>query len=147
MSCPFCSIRSNPEEQTQRVIAHSDDWIVMAVLHPEIKGHCIVFPKRHISTLTEDISTSHQLFETGLMLAPTVIAALGAPAFQLKINNNVFSVENTGNHVGHIHLHIIPRFHEGDAFSLERYGSMEKYFDSIVPTIRAVVLNHSQSWA
>lgn len=112
-NCAFCQIAKNLKEQEYRTIFSNKEYLGMLVSHPETKGHFIVFPKIHCSELTK-LKGRGGLFKLTIELAEKITKKLGAKAYTLKVNNKVFMLETDPLHIGHIHIHIIPRYSEND---------------------------------
>lgn len=108
-NCVFCRIASNPESERGRIFFENEEYLGMQVLHPETKNHFIVFPKSHASEMLE-MPDKGGFFELVVKLAEEKIIEYGAKAYVLKLNNNIYKLENDPMHVGHIHMHVIPRW-------------------------------------
>lgn len=80
----------------------------MKVLHPETSGHFIVYPRLHLSEMLE-MNDRGKFFELVVELAEKFTDLWGAKAYVLKLNNNIYKLENDPMHVGHIHMHVVPR--------------------------------------
>jgi histidine triad (HIT) family protein len=79
-------------------------------IYPTSIGHTLVAPKKHSCDLTDmDEETARRLFAVAKKIAPRVIDAVRADAFNLVMNNGA----KAGQVIMHPHLHIIPRF-DGD---------------------------------
>ena len=101
MSCPFCNISKD------RIIKEFHYWLLIKDLYPVSKGHSLIIPKRHITSL-EDI-TSVEFYEL-LTVIKNTLKFLAA-----TFNTNDFNIGmNLGKYAGqtieHIHIHIIPRY-------------------------------------
>ena len=107
--CAFCQIASNPDLERERIVFENEKYLGMQVLHPETKNHFIVFPKVHANELLE-MPNKGDFFETGVQLSEEKIKEYGARAYVLKLNNNIYKFENDPMHVGHTHMHVIPRY-------------------------------------
>ncbi|OGD81337.1 hypothetical protein A2572_02345 [Candidatus Collierbacteria bacterium RIFOXYD1_FULL_40_9] len=110
-NCVFCEIGGNPEVEAKRIIYSDNFYVGMRVLHPESEGHFILFPKLHYSEMSQ-IGNAGKFFEKVVELAEKQVKELGASAYVLKLNNNVYKLENDPMHVGHIHMHVVPRYAE-----------------------------------
>lgn len=78
-------------------------------VNPLARGHTLVIPKQDAETLEALEDGGEALFDTVRRLAPRVADAVGAPAYNVGLNNG----EASGQEVPHVHVHIVPRF-EGD---------------------------------
>jgi diadenosine tetraphosphate (Ap4A) HIT family hydrolase len=113
-NCVFCEIVNGQNAQKERIINVSKGFISLLVSHPETKGHSIIFTKKHYSELSEMTDKIGNLMIETYNEAERIINKLHAKAYVLKLNNNIYRLEINPNHVGHIHMHIIPRFRPKD---------------------------------
>lgn len=86
--------------------------VVLAFLdvNPLAEGHTLVIPKRAVERLEQ--LTPEEAAEIGKALpviARKVLAATGAPGYNLLQNNGTVASQE----VAHVHFHVIPR-HSGD---------------------------------
>ena len=108
-TCVFCRILSDPKHLDHEIVWEGEKYVAMKVIHPETEGHFIVFPKLHVSEMT-DMPDPGDFFELVVFLAEKFTKKWRAPAYVLKLNNNVYKLENDPMHVGHIHMHVVPRY-------------------------------------
>lgn len=108
-NCVFCDMVENIQSISERIIFSDDQYIGIRVMHPESDGHFILFPKLHYSQMSE-MNEKGQFFESVVKLAESQMEKLHADAYVLKLNNMVYLLENDPMHVGHIHMHVIPRY-------------------------------------
>lgn len=113
-SCAFCQVAPNTGDQTERVIFSDQEFVAMFVSHPQTLGHFVVFPNHHFSELAQMIDKVEPLTKTTVNLAERVTLILGAKAYVLKLNNKLYALEDHPGHVGHIHMHVIPRYTSDD---------------------------------
>lgn len=109
-TCPFCRILSGQEAQRDRIFYEDGRYVAMLVRQPRSRGHFIVFPKAHRSQLSEMKNEFGVFFSKVHELAEDATQKLGAPAYELKLNNNIYLLEDDPDHVGHIHMHVVPRY-------------------------------------
>ena len=109
--CVFCQIAKTPKSESHRIIYSDDKYIGMRVLNPESEGHFILFPKKHFSEI-KDVINKGKYFELVIRLAEKFTKKLGAKAYFIKMNNNVYKLENDPMHVGHVHIHVVPRYNK-----------------------------------
>lgn len=112
-NCVFCQIVSEPKEESFRILFEDKTFIVMLVSHPQTRGHFIVFPKNHVSEMVE-MENKSEFFGLVIDLAEKFTKKLEAKAYVLKLNNNIYKLENDPLHVGHIHMHVVPRYTNED---------------------------------
>lgn len=111
-NCVFCKIikgeiPSSKVYEDEKVVAFLDIGQVT-------KGHTLVIPKDHKATIFElPEETAASLFSTVPKLARALKQTF-RPVGLNVVNNNG---EIAGQTVFHIHLHLIPRYGEGDGFS------------------------------
>ncbi len=108
--CIFCKIVKG-EIPCARL--YEDDFVLSFLdINPINRGHALVLPKKHYSTLfdapEEDLKACMAAIK---VVAHAVYDGMGAEGLNLLQNN----YRAAGQLVGHIHFHIIPR-HVGDVF-------------------------------
>jgi histidine triad (HIT) family protein len=136
-SCVFCNILSGTDPQSERLIYRDERWAALVVLHPETYGHFIVFPITHYSTLNEMGEELGALIMKTHALAERAIFALRASAYYLKVNNNVFRLEKANpRHVGHVHMHVVPRYSTSDTFAVDSPEELESYFEKVLRSLK-----------
>ncbi|MBK8913548.1 MAG: HIT domain-containing protein [Phycisphaerales bacterium] len=89
-----------------------EDALTFAFLDiaPLAPGHTLVIPRREVALLHELTGDeAAALARTAAQLAPRILAAVGASAYNLLQNNG----SAAGQVVPHVHVHIIPR-RDGD---------------------------------
>ena len=103
--CIFCKIADGKIPAAK---IYEDAYVISFLdIMPANKGHCLVVPKNHTTTLIEMNDKD---------LAATIMAAKKvAKAMSLSFGNSSFNmVMNNGREAGqvvnHAHIHIIPRF-------------------------------------
>ena len=119
--CVFCKIINGKIPCTK--IYENDKVLAFLDVSPISKGHTLVIPKKHFESLKdipEDILCD--LTKTAKKLAPLIIKAVNAHAFNLGLNNG----KEAGQLVMHVHFHIIPRF-ENDG---HKHWSEKSYKES-----------------
>lgn len=108
-NCVFCKIIRG--EIPSATVLQTDEAVVFLDINPVNPGHVLVVPRAHHATLADlpDDLAAH----VGSLLprvARAVLAATGAPAFNVVVNNG----RAAGQTVGHGHWHVIPRFPDDD---------------------------------
>ena len=118
-NCIFCKIIN--KEIPSKVVYEDNDFLAMLDIAPATKGHVLILPKEHASTLVE---LSDDKASKILILAKKIINAMmkvyDFTGYNLIQNNGKLA----GQTVNHFHLHLIPRYsiddvglwtpHEGD---------------------------------
>jgi histidine triad (HIT) family protein len=120
-TCIFCKIAAG---QIPSFKVYEDD-IVLAFLDvgPLVRGHTLVIPRQHHATVMEiPPETLGAINERIPRLARAVLAATGAPACHVLVNNGTEAMQS----VAHLHYHIIPR-QAGDQFRIPwNSGTLDK---------------------
>lgn len=104
MDCVFCKIIAGQIPCHQ---VYEDDKVAAFLdIAPITRGHTLITPKRHYP----DVATTPAEVVDALMralqkIAPAVLRATGASAFNVGINNGAAA----GQVVAHTHFHLIPR--------------------------------------
>lgn len=114
--CKFCSIPSDPAEQ-YRVIFRDEHFYVLLDLFPQTEGHTLVVFNSHFDSLSEIPEVLQKdVFLATTKLAEAIKTILGAKAYVIKVNNELYKLESSDElHVGHTHFHVIPRYSEKDS--------------------------------
>jgi len=139
MTCIFCKIIE--AEIPARVVYDDDSVIAFMDIKPINTGHVLVIPKEHAESLKE-VSPAH--LESMAAVAQKVAAAL-RQALSGKcegINLHLADGKAAGQEVGHVHLHVIPRYAQ-DGFGLrfpQHYGKIPpEETDSIHKKLRTLL--------
>jgi len=109
--CIFCKI-INGEIPSAKVF-ENEDVVAFLDISQVTKGHTLVIPKVHkqnIFELTPEIAS--KLFKVVPEICNAIKKAYNPIGLNLLNNNG----EQAGQSVFHYHLHIIPRYGEGDGF-------------------------------
>jgi histidine triad (HIT) family protein len=106
-SCIFCSIISGQEPCVQ--IHRDNGFLVLMDKYPINPGHALVMPTKHYETLLQmppaEVGKLYSLVPT---IAKAIISAVKADGFNVGQNNGIAANQI----VPHVHVHIIPRFHD-----------------------------------
>ncbi|MEM0120166.1 MAG: HIT family protein [Thermoprotei archaeon] len=130
--CVFCSIvhggsRSFKVYEDQNQLAFLD-------IHPLVRGHTLVVPKKHFDTLLDmDERSIGQLFNAVKLVAMTLVPAMGAHGFRIMQNNG----ESAAQVVKHVHVHILPFKLGESSFGLRRLNLSDDELSAIANTIRS----------
>ncbi len=103
--CVFCKII---EKKIPSATIYEDPYVISFLdINPRFKGHVLVVPKVHVSTLDQlgDEAIAH-LFVVVKHIAKNLVENLGAAGYNIMINNGRVA----GQVVPHLHVHIIPRY-------------------------------------
>lgn len=100
MTCPFC--------QPQRIFLEHPQTFALYDGYPVSPGHTLIVPKRHIASLFEATIEEQQALLTILNEARNLLQREYQPdGFNIGINDG----KAAGQTVGHLHIHLIPRYH------------------------------------
>lgn len=106
--CFFCKIAE--KEAPARIVYEDDFAIAFLDISPSAPGHVLVIPKFHAKNLVDlPEKETGALFLAVRGVAKMIIGGMAAPGLTIGINHG----EVSGQVVGHLHVHVIPRF-EGD---------------------------------
>lgn len=112
MDCIFCKIVGG--EIPSYKVYEDDNVLAFLDITPVNPGHTLVIPKKHYDNLVDmPDEEAKELLVAAKKIAVAVMAGTGAKGFNLNLNNGAVS----GQLVGHVHFHIVPRF-EGDGREL-----------------------------
>ena len=99
--CLFCT----PE--TDKIIEETEFALLIQDDFPVSPGHCLIVPKRHISTYFEATERENQDFYYLTKQAKKTIEAIHqVDGYNIGCNNGICA----GQSVFHLHIHIIPRY-------------------------------------
>ena len=107
--CVFCKIIDG--QIPSAVIYEDEDFRVILDISPAARGHALILPKEHYANLyelPEDLAAKAMVLAK--KLAAHMTEKLGCDGFNLVQNNG----EVAGQTVFHFHLHLIPRYKDGD---------------------------------
>ena len=108
-NCIFCKIIRG--EIPSSTIFEDEDFKVILDINPAAKGHALILPKQHYVNLYE---LPEELAAKAMVLAKKLAAhmteRLECDGLNLLQNNGAVA----GQTVFHFHLHLIPRYKDGD---------------------------------
>ncbi len=104
-SCIFCKIVSG--DITASKIYEDEHALAFLDIEPKSPGHTLVIPKHHSAVLAElPDGEVGPLFSAVKKVSALLTGKLGAQGLTMGINQG----EVSGQEVGHIHVHIMPRW-------------------------------------
>ena len=105
MSCLFCRIAAG--ESPASVVYDDGEYMAFMDLYPIRPGHVLVIPYRHAMHLRGLAAAEQERLFTVAMSMMTAQRASGvtAEASNLLVNDG----PEAGQHVPHVHIHLIPR--------------------------------------
>ena len=112
--CIFCKIIN--KEIPSKIIFENDQCIAFLDISPISKGHTIVIPKNHSSTI-EDILEKDliSVFKVVKDLAIHIHKKLNSGGYNILQNN----FKPAGQVINHFHVHIIPRNEDDNRFKIK----------------------------
>ncbi|MDB2284508.1 HIT domain-containing protein [Halorubrum ezzemoulense] len=112
--CEFCKIVSG--DAPSSVVYQDNHTLAMMTLRPMARGHILVIPKKHATSLSEmGYETGGELFKLGMKITE----ALRASEIESEgVNFWLADGKAAGQEVFHVHLHVLPRS-ETDEIRLE----------------------------
>ena len=121
MDCIFCKLAGG--EIPTATLYEDDDFRVILDQGPATKGHALILPKKHyanIYELPEEVAARAMVLAK--KMAGVMTEALKCDGFNLVQNNG----EAAGQRVFHFHLHLIPRYQNGNAGITWKPGTLEE---------------------
>ncbi|HEY7724828.1 MAG TPA: HIT domain-containing protein [Anaeromyxobacteraceae bacterium] len=108
--CIFCKIIAG--EIPAEVVHQAPGAVAFLDAFPSARGHVLVVPRTHAVTLLDlDDRAIADLFRAVKEVQAKVQAALKPLAFNVGWNHG----KPAGQHVFHLHVHVLPRYAEGGA--------------------------------
>jgi histidine triad (HIT) family protein len=105
--CIFCRIAAG--ELEAELVHESPGAIAFLDKHPTARGHTMVVPRPHAPTLIDlDDDSVAELFSAVKGVMRRIEDALHPIAFNVGWNHGAAA----GQHVFHLHVHILPRYRE-----------------------------------
>lgn len=109
-SCPFCEIWESNGSHSFTILIVGEYCVSVLDQYPVSEGHCLIIPKRHVSSIDDLTDVELKDLYTVLHQTKILIRETYLPdGFNIGINEG----EAAGQTVEHLHIHIIPRY-EGD---------------------------------
>lgn len=111
--CIFCKIAAG--EIPSETVYEDEQFRAILDLGPASPGHTIILPKEHFRDITElDESYAEKVLGVAAKIGKAMKAGLGCEGFNLVQNNG----EAAGQTVMHFHMHVIPRYGQGEEMIL-----------------------------
>lgn len=107
--CIFCDQRVKGDRP---VLARTNSFFSVHDKYPVNAGHTLLIPYRHVCRLRDLSSDEFADFKKILEIAQDELISKGAEGFNIGINEG----EAAGQTIGHLHIHVIPRY-RGDVAS------------------------------
>ncbi len=107
--CIFCKIANG--EIPSNTVYEDENYRAILDLSPAVKGHTLIIPKNHFDDLPDaDEETLSSVLKIARKIGIGMTAALKCDGFNVVQNNG----EAAGQTVHHLHVHVIPRYLDGD---------------------------------
>ena len=121
-------------EVPSKKIYENDSVYVFLDIQPNVKGHTLVIPKKHVKDIFElDEDTGAELMKNIIKTSKAVMSATGAKGVNILSNNGA----EAGQSVFHLHFHILPRMSEDEFPKLPHTKYSEGEEDKLVDDIQA----------
>lgn len=135
--CIFCKIVKG--EIPSAKVFENEHVLAFLDLSQVTKGHTLIIPKVHkenLFELTPEIAKN--IFE----VAPTIANALKETYQPIGLNAVNNNGEKAGQSVFHFHLHLIPRYGEGDGFGAVWKNNQSDYSSLGLQQMAADINSH-----
>ena len=135
--CIFCKIVKG--EIPSAKVFENEHVLAFLDLSQVTKGHTLIIPKVHkenLFELTPEIAKN--IFE----VAPTIANALKETYQPIGLNAVNNNGEKAGQSVFHFHLHLIPRYGEGDGFGAVWKNNQSDYSSLDLQQMAADINSH-----
>ena len=99
--CIFCQIAGG---ELSAAIVYEDDVVVaFDDIHPQAPVHTLIIPRRHYTTLNDDISAEDLAGVFGAIQHVARIKGVGTTGYRIIVNNGPDSNQS----VKHLHVHLM----------------------------------------
>ena len=132
--CLFCKIVA--KQIPGKIVYEDAETLAFLDIHPRAPGHVMVISKTHSETILDlPDEKIAPLFISVKKVTGAVEKALHPNGFTIGINHGKVS----GQVIDHLHIHIIPRFHEDGGTSIHAVveNPPEEPLDEIAQKIKA----------
>jgi histidine triad (HIT) family protein len=135
--CIFCKIVHGDIPSAK--VFENEHVLAFLDLSQVTKGHTLIIPKTHkenLFELTPEIAKN--IFE----VAPTIANALKTAYKPIGLNLVNNNGEKAGQSVFHFHMHLIPRYGEGDGFGAVWKNNQSDYTSLDLQQMAADISSH-----
>ncbi len=107
-ACLFCQIVAGA--RPAEVVLETAATVAFLDRFPAARGHTLVVPRQHASTLLQlDEGAAGALFGSVVEVVERLTESLRPAGFNVGWNHGAAA----GQHVFHLHVHVLPRFRDG----------------------------------
>ena len=101
--CLFCDIVAHMKPA--RIVFEDERCVAFEDIHPHAPVHLLIVPRKHISSLNEELSTEKELLGHLLVTASKLAKESGidGQGYRLIINTNA----GAGQTIFHLHVHVL----------------------------------------
>ncbi|WP_102347451.1 HIT family protein [Bacillus sp. Marseille-P3661] len=132
--CIFCKIVAG--EIPSAKVYEDEHVLAFLDISQVTKGHTLVIPKKHNENLYDlSTETAQQLFAAVPKITNAIKDQLNPEGLNLVSNTG----EKAGQTVFHLHLHLIPRYGEGDGFGAVWKSNTSDYTKEDLQNIAASI--------
>jgi diadenosine tetraphosphate (Ap4A) HIT family hydrolase len=104
--CPFCQIALG-KDLAARIVYRTDRIVAFSPLDPATKGHILVVPVRHMSSVWDlTVSEASDLSAATLDLARAIHENLSPAGLNIIQSNGAAATQT----IEHVHVHLVPRY-------------------------------------
>lgn len=101
MDCLFCKISNH--EISSKILYEDETVIAFLDIHPQVNGHTLIIPKKHIKDFTElDKETLFHMKEVAEKLTEQIMSSQNNLGMTLSMNYK------EAQEIKHVHLHLLP---------------------------------------
>jgi ATP adenylyltransferase len=131
-ACVFCEIQRDPSRDEKNFVLHrAEHNFVVLNIHPYISGHLLIIPYQHVSDLdAAPRDTTNEMMDL-IKVSQTALRESYNPQ-GYNMGMNLGSAAGAGI-VGHIHVHILPRW-IGDSNFMSTVGDTRLLPEDLVTT-------------
>jgi bis(5'-adenosyl)-triphosphatase len=123
--------RSTPPKQHQNEVTPSATTIAFVNLRPIVPGHVLVIPERIVPDLKDLTESEYLELWTTVRIVQNVLRKQykGCTAFNIAVQDG----RAAGQSVPHVHVHVLPRYSEGDYYGETRNDEIYEHLQEWAP--------------
>jgi histidine triad (HIT) family protein len=101
--CVFCQVAAH--EKPAKILYEDEDCLVIRDINPKAPVHLLVIPRKHITSLNDDLEEDKALLGHMLAIVGRVAKEQGidGSGYRIVINTNA----EAGQTIFHLHIHIL----------------------------------------